>query len=76
MYLKRTVFWEYNTGATAVVTVHGSRYVISHDKGYALLQYYFPKYGDRGSTVAKVLCYKSEGRRFDPSWCHWNFSLA
>jgi len=24
--------------------------------------------GDRGSTVVKVLCYKSEGR-----WCHWIF---
>ena len=23
--------------------------------------------GDRGSTVFKVLCYKSEGRWFDPS---------
>ena len=22
--------------------------------------------GDRGSTVVKVLCYKSEGRWFDP----------
>ena len=32
--------------------------------------------GDRGSTVVKVLCYKSEGRWFDPSWCHWNFSLV
>jgi len=21
-----------------------------------------------------VLCYKSDGRWFDPSWCHWNFS--
>jgi len=31
--------------------------------------------GDRGSTVVNVLCYKSEGRWFDPSWCHWNFSL-
>ena len=31
--------------------------------------------GDRGSTVVKVLCYKSEDRWFDPSWCHWNFSL-
>jgi len=28
---------------------------------------------DRGSTVVKVLCYKSEGRWFDPSWCHWIF---
>ena len=28
---------------------------------------------DRGSTVVKVLCYKSVGRWFDPSWCQWNF---
>jgi hypothetical protein len=28
------------------------------------------------SAVVKVLCYKLEGRRFDPSWCHWNFSLT
>jgi len=33
-------------------------------------------FGYRGSTVVKVLCYKSEGRWFDPSWCHWNFSLT
>jgi hypothetical protein len=33
-------------------------------------------YGDRGSTVVKVLRYKSEGRWFDPRWCHWNFSLT
>ena len=32
--------------------------------------------GDRGGTVVNVLCYKSEGRWFDPSWCHWNFSLT
>ena len=31
--------------------------------------------GHRGSTVAKELCYKSKGSWFDPSWCHWNFSL-
>ena len=31
---------------------------------------------DRGSTVVKVLCYKSEGRWFDSIWCHWNFSLT
>jgi len=29
--------------------------------------------GGRGSTVVKVLCYKSEGRWFDPSWCQWIF---
>jgi len=33
-------------------------------------------WGDRGGTVVKVLCYKSEGPWFDPSWCHWNFSLT
>jgi len=22
-----------------------------------------------------ALCYKSEGRWFDPRWCHWNFSF-
>jgi len=32
--------------------------------------------GDRGGTVGKVLCYKPEIRWFDPSWCHWNFSLT
>jgi len=30
-------------------------------------------FGDRSGTVVKVLCYKSEGRWFDPSWCHWIF---
>jgi len=30
-------------------------------------------YGDRGSTVVKVLCYKSEGRWFDPRWCQCIF---
>ena len=29
--------------------------------------------GDRGGTVVKVLCYKSESRWFDPSWCQWIF---
>ena len=29
--------------------------------------------GDRGSTVVKVLSYKSEGHWFDPSWCQWIF---
>ena len=26
--------------------------------------------------MVKVLRYKSEGRWFDPSWRHWNFSLT
>jgi hypothetical protein len=29
--------------------------------------------GDRGRTVVKVLCYKSEGRWFDPRWFQWIF---
>ena len=32
--------------------------------------------GDRGSTVVKVLRYKSEGPWFDSKLCHWNFSLT
>ena len=33
---------------------------------------YFILVGEnRGSTVVKVLCYKSEGRWFHPSWCQW-----
>ena len=39
---------------------------------FALLLYY----EDRHCTVIKVLCYKSEGRWFDPRWCQWNFSLT
>ena len=31
---------------------------------------------DRGGTVVKALRYKSVGRWFDPSWCHWFFSLT
>ena len=30
-------------------------------------------FGDRGGTVVKVLCYKLEGRWFDPSWFQWIF---
>jgi len=31
---------------------------------------------DRGGTVVKALCYKSEGRWFKPRWGHWNFLLT
>jgi hypothetical protein len=30
----------------------------------------------RGSTVVKILCYKSEGRWFDSRWCHCIFPLT
>ena len=33
-------------------------------------------YEGNGSTVVKVLRYKSEGRWFDSRWCHWNFSIT
>ena len=33
-------------------------------------------WGDCGTTVVKMLCYKWEGSWFDPSWCHWKFSLT
>ena len=29
--------------------------------------------GNSGSALVKVLCYNSEGRWFDPSWCQWIF---
>jgi len=49
------------------------------DKHYELLRklYFFiiHPFGDRGSTVVKLLRYKSEGCLFDSRWCHWNFSL-
>jgi len=32
-----------------------------------IMQKYLEIHGDRGSTVVKVLCYKSEGHWFDPS---------
>ena len=41
-----------------------------------ILPRYIHTYGDRGSTVVKVLYYKTEGSWFDPSWCTWNFSLT
>ena len=25
--------------------------------------------------MVKVLCYTSEGRWFDPRWCHWKFFI-
>ena len=34
---------------------------------YYYYYYYYSLFGGRGGTVVKVLCYKSEGRWFDPS---------
>jgi hypothetical protein len=35
----------------------------------------FMKIGGRVGTVVKVLCYKSEGRWFDPRLYHWKFFI-
>ena len=28
------------------------------------------------AQLVEALCYKPEGREFDPRWCYWNFSLT
>ena len=58
------------TGKAIVLTPHQKH---RHYYIYPVTRVYR---GDRGGTVVKVLRYKSEGRWFDPSWCHWNFSLT
>ena len=35
--------------------------------------FYYPGNLFRGIIFTCVLCYKSEGRWLDPSWCQWNF---
>ena len=45
----------------------GAQSIVKEIKQYQI------KWGDRGSTVVKALCYKSEDRWFDPSWCQWIF---
>ena len=40
---------------------------------FKLISNLFQALGYRGSSVVKVLCYKSEGRWLDPSWSYWNF---
>jgi hypothetical protein len=32
--------------------------------------------GHAVEQLVEALRYKSEGRGFDPRWCHWNFSLT
>ena len=60
------------------VSKHDLNLYKRHNKNYkslnmGLLPSCYLSLGDRGSTVLKVLCYKSEGRWFDPSWCQWIF---
>ena len=44
--------------------------------GFISVDQWQPSCAQRGSTVVKVLCYKSEGRWFNSRCCHWNFSLT
>jgi hypothetical protein len=38
-----------------------------------IANYIYRLLGDCSGAVVEVLCYKSEGRWFDPSYCHWIF---
>ena len=61
------------TTTTETLTVYPLHYSSTF---YVISITYCNFLGDRSGTVVKVLCYKSEGRSFDPRWCHWNFSLT
>ena len=50
----------------------GMEYHIKRRKKYSHKAKIFP-FHKSGSTVVKVLCYKSESRWFDSSWCQWIF---
>ena len=52
---------------------HKTAFVILDRQDLSYFQQTHCEIGHRCSTVVKVLCYKSEGRWFDPSWCHWIF---
>ena len=79
----------YTSSSYVIGVVHFSRFLHYNSRIVLLLHYSFiciksmllewhndsMTNGDRGGTVVKLLCYKSEGRWFDPSWCHWNFLL-
>jgi len=53
--------------ATDHFTFYSFKYYIV---SWNISAFYLTYLGDRSSTVVKVLCHKSEGRCFDPSWCH------
>jgi hypothetical protein len=77
-------YLETHLGIPEVKQLPGTSCLAPHvtvgDEAFPLKTYLMRPYpgsqGDRGVTVVKVLCYKSEDRWFDPSWCHWNFLLT
>ena len=60
MYSKRNIVLNLYVGFGRIINTLLKHYLITSD-------------GDRGSTVVKVLCYKSKGRWIDPSRCQWMF---
>jgi len=62
------------TGCMYVRFIHTAK---SH-ASFILCQFLWPYLLSWGTavTVFKVMCYKSEGRWFDSSLCHWNYSLT
>ena len=67
--------WYSLGGIIAVILEPGEKKKLVH-KHQTLSPNYALMWVDRSGTMVKVLCYKSEGRWFDPRWCHWNFSLT
>ena len=67
-------------GATNVCTLVSNTYFLVLGMELLYVTFLAPRIFrwllDRGGTVVKVLCYKEEGRWFDPRWFHWNFSLT
>jgi len=53
-------------------TTHTSLKFITNFFSLYIYIYIYIYIWDRGGTVVKVLCYKSEGHWFHPSWCHWH----
>ena len=67
MYITNRPFFCYTQYKIIYTNMHGFRW-------FKCLTYWrYELLGGRGGTVVKVLCYKSEGRWFDPSWCQWIF---
>ena len=50
-----------------------TRGILLYSADIKLLGYIYNNVGTAVAQFFKVLYYKSEGRWFDPRWCHWNF---
>jgi len=61
---RKNLWWYLNWDITALLPRNSSPFIIYQSSCYS--EY-------RSSTVVKVLCYKSVGHWFDPSWCQWIF---